>query len=82
MTEAEVDAYTKLLDEKYNMKVEAVRLKISKTSRPMQDWEFVVADGRYQGRREWKYHLLDKDRIGWLKRDLFRAGLELEDISS
>lgn len=80
--EAECDVYEDLPDGQYVMKVDAVRFKLSKTNRPMLEWELVVTDGKYKGRREWKFHLLDdEERIGWMKRDLFRAGLQLEDIT-
>ncbi|MDQ0417899.1 hypothetical protein J2Z48_002083 [Croceifilum oryzae] len=80
--EAEFDVYDDLPDGQYVMNVEAVRFKTSKTNRPMLEWELAVTEGPFKGRKEWKYHLLDDpDRIGWMKQDLFRAGLQLEDIT-
>jgi len=74
--------FDELPDGDYVVRVERVELKQSKTGRPMLEWEFVVYDGEFAGRHEWKYNLLDSvDRIQWLKKDLFRAGLELEDIT-
>jgi hypothetical protein len=80
--EAEADVYQEIPDGQYVMKVESVRLKFSKSNRLMLEWELVVTEGPYKGRREWKFNLLDDEkRIGWLKRDLFTAGLELQEIT-
>lgn len=76
------DSYDELPDGEYTVKVERVELKESNSGRPMLEWEFVVHEGEFAGRHEWKYNLLDSvDRIQWLKKDLFRAGLDLEDIT-
>lgn len=81
--EAEVDTYEEVPDGEYRVRVFAVRLKVSKnTGRPMLEWEFEILDGKFKGRHEWKYAFLDDaERIQWLKRDLFRAGLHLKDIT-
>lgn len=79
--EAEVNSYTELPDGKYTVKVETARLKESKNHGiPMLAWEFVVVDGEYEGRHEWKYSLIMPERMQWLKQDLFSAGLELEEL--
>ncbi len=45
-------------------------------------WEFVIAEGQYEGWRLWKYNGLDSaDKIGWLKNDLHKAGLKLEKLT-
>lgn len=76
------DTFDELPDGEYVVKVERVELKESNSGRPMLEWEFVVQEGEFAGRHEWKYNLLDNvDRIQWLKKDLFRAGLDLEDIT-
>lgn len=76
------DNFDELPDGTYIVRVERVELKESKTGRPMLEWEFVVDEGDFAGRHEWKYNMLDEmDRIQWLKKDLFRAGLDLEDIT-
>jgi len=74
--------FDELPDGDYVARVERVELKQSKSGKPMMEWEFVVHDGQYTGRREWKYNLIDSvDRVQWLKKDLFKAGLNLEDIT-
>lgn len=76
------DTYDELPDGEYTVRVERVELKESKSGRPMLEWEFIVHEGKFAGRHEWKYNMLDHvDNIQWLKKDLFRAGLDLEDIT-
>jgi len=74
--------FDELPDGDYVARVERVELKQSKSGKPMLEWEFVISDGQFAGRREWKYNLIDNvERVQWLKRDLFKAGLDLEDIT-
>lgn len=74
--------FDELPDGDYIARVERVELKQSKSGKPMMEWEFVIHDGQYAGRREWKYNLIDSvDRVQWLKKDLFKAGLALDDIT-
>lgn len=78
----EVNTFDEIPDGEYIARVERVELKESQSGRPMMEWEFVIHEGPYKGRHEWKYNILDDpERIGWLKQDLFRVGLELEDIT-
>jgi hypothetical protein len=78
---AEVNTYEELPDGRYQVRIERVELKESKNQKlPMLEWEFVVVDGKYEGRHEWKYNLIVPDRLKWLKQDLFSAGLELEEL--
>ncbi|OYD06081.1 DUF669 domain-containing protein [Paludifilum halophilum] len=79
--QAEVSSFDELPDGRYRVRVQAARLKESKNQGiPMLEWEFVVAEGKYEGRHEWKYNLIVPDRIRWLKQDLFNAGLDLEEL--
>jgi len=81
-TDVSDDTFDELPDGDYIVRVERVELKESKSGRPMLEWEFVVEEGNFAGRHEWKYNMLDHvDNIQWLKKDLFRAGLDLEDIT-
>ncbi|SDY22428.1 DUF669 domain-containing protein [Thermoactinomyces sp. DSM 45892] len=81
--EAEVmDVYEDIPDGVYAVRVNSVRIRMSKTNRPMLEWELAIIEGKYVGRKEWKYHFLDQENlIAWLKQDLFRLDVPLQDLS-
>lgn len=76
-------SFDELPDGKYRVQVDRVELSKSKTSgRPHLVWEFVVIEGKFKGRRIWKYNGLNSvEQIEWLKNDLYTAGLELTRLS-
>lgn len=74
--------FEELPDGKYTVRVDRVELTQSKTTmKPQLVWEFVVTEGRYTGRKVWKYNGLDsEDKIGFLKNDLYQAGLSIDRL--
>lgn len=76
-------SFDELPDGKYKVQVDRVELAMSKSSgRPQLVWEFVVIEGKFEGRRIWKYNGLNSsEQIEWLKNDLYTAGLELTRLS-
>ncbi|MFD1423403.1 DUF669 domain-containing protein [Laceyella tengchongensis] len=69
-------------DGTYKARVDRVELVTSKNSgKPLMVWELAILDDPYHGERVTKFNGLDtQDKIAWLKQDLFKAGLELENL--
>lgn len=81
--EAEVSESTgELPDGKYNAVVDVARFTRTKEgNRPMIEFQFVIADGKYKGRREWKYHVLESGRMQFIKYDLVAMHIELQTLA-
>lgn len=77
------NSFDELPDGKYKVQIDRVELTQSKSSgRPQMVWEFIVIEGKFKGRRIWKYNGLDSaEKIQWLKNDLWTAGLALERLT-
>lgn len=68
-------------DGTYQAQVDRVEIITSKSGNPLLMWKLAILDEPYQGERVTKFNGLDsEDKISWLKQDLFKAGLELEDL--
>ena len=63
-------------DGTYQVVVDKVELTATKnTNLPMLAWTFKVLGPHHQGRLVWKYTVIKKDNLKWLKTDFFRCGL-------
>ena len=80
--EAKVQTMDSLPDGLYQVLIESVDLTETKeTHKPMFKWCFVVAAGEYQGRHLWKNDVLTTEKMGYFKTDLWKCGLDIEDIN-
>jgi hypothetical protein len=75
------DEFEELIDGIYQARVAGANLETSKKGDPMVKFTFVIADGPYRGRRQWKYHVLKSGNIRFLKSDLNKLGLKLGEIT-
>ncbi|GJM43882.1 MAG: hypothetical protein DHS20C21_07240 [Gemmatimonadota bacterium] len=77
------DQFESIPDGTYPAIVEQVELKRSKTSnRKMLEWELRITSGECEGRKLWKYTLLETpENLVWAKKDFNRVGLQLAKLS-
>ena len=76
------EGFEKLPEGKYQVLVERVELARSRNGHHMLKWSFKILGPTHQGRLLWKNSMImEGPSLGFLKRDLYRSGLELKKIS-
>lgn len=73
----EYDALPKSL---YNCRVTSFIDKVSKTGKPMVEWQFTVQDGDMKGRKIWLNNTLTKESLWAYKRTLLAVGYTEEQL--
>ena len=62
---------------RYEVSVEDVREKMSKTGKEMVTWKFKILKGEYEGEYIFKNSMIDKpERASYLKKDILRCEVE------
>ena len=78
----EIVKYDVIPDGEYQAIVHKIELTETKEKKkPMVKWTLKILGGDEDGRYLWKYHVIEADKIKWLKQDLYTAGLPIAKIS-
>jgi len=82
---AEADSgrdFDPLPDGTYQVVVDEVELVWTKDrTRRMLKWTLRIISYPHEGRMVWKWNGIERDKLGWLKRDLAICGLTLDRLS-
>ena len=76
--------FPELPDGHYQANLERIELTRSKNSgEPMIKWTLRIIGPTHRGRMLWRYNVIkhDPQRMGYIKKDLFTCGIELEKFS-
>lgn len=68
-------------DGKYQVTVDGLEVTQSKAGAPMIKWTLKIIGPTYRGRYLWRYVVIKRDNLRWIKNDLTRAGLILKKFS-
>ena len=77
------DGFDAIPDGQYEAVIDRVELKRSKASgRKMLEWEMRITGPTHEGRKVWRYTLLETpENVAWAKKDFRRVGLQLDKLS-
>lgn len=70
-----------LPDGKYLVTTDKAVLEETKDGTPKLSWAFRVIKGPHKDAKVWHHNIIKESTLGWLKRDLETAGLELENLA-
>ena len=76
--------FPKVSDGNYQANLDRIELTRSKNSgEPMIKWTLRIVGPECKGRLLWRYNVIkhDKERLGYIKKDLYTCGVELEKFS-
>lgn len=69
------EVYNNLPDGRYKARVESAEYKLSKNSKPMIVYEFVITKGFFAKRHVWKYSVVSDNGVERIREDARRLGI-------